>query len=52
VVDDLIDKKEAIVNQHNERMIEANQKILETISGTLKDKTVDAKVRLKITKIF
>jgi hypothetical protein len=52
MVDYLIERKVEIVNQHMQRIIEANQKILETIVSVLKDKEVDAKVKLQITKLL
>jgi hypothetical protein len=51
-VEDLILKKQEIMNQHTAQLVEANQKILETISSTLKDKKVDARVKLQITKLL
>jgi len=38
-VENLIEKKRQIVSDHTAKLIEANQKILETLSGTLKDRT-------------
>jgi hypothetical protein len=49
-VDNLIEKGKKIVNPHLERMIEVNQRILETINNALKHKKVDSKVQLQITK--
>lgn len=51
-MENLIEKKRQIVSQHTAQLIEANQKILETISSTLKDKKVDAKVKVQITKLL
>lgn len=47
-----LSKKQEIVNQHTAQLVKANQKILETISSTLKDKKVDARVKLQITKLL
>jgi hypothetical protein len=51
MVEDLIKKKADIINQHMERIIDANQKILETIGNILKDKKVNAGFKLKVQEI-
>jgi hypothetical protein len=52
MVEELIDKKAEIINQHMDRIIDANQKILDTIGGILKDKKVDAGFKLRVKEII
>jgi hypothetical protein len=51
-MENLIEKKRQIVNDHTAKLIEANQKILETLSSTLRDKKVDARIKLHVTKLL
>lgn len=52
MVDDLIVRKQEIVKYHAAKMAEINQKILDTLSTTLKDKKTDVNVGLKLLDFF
>lgn len=52
MVDDLIVRKQEIVKYHTAKMAEINQKILDTLSTTLKDKNTDINMGLKFLDFF